>query len=101
VARSVRQCDFVARFGGEEFVVLLPETALPQAQQLAQRIQRHLHGCQQSGLPPCTVSIGISSQQAPGETLDSLLSRADTALYRAKENGRNRTEIAPPTPLAA
>ena len=101
VMRSVRQCDFVARFGGEEFVVLLPETALPHAQQLAQRIQSQLQECQQPGLPNCTISIGIASQQTLGESLDSLLSRADAALYRAKANGRNRTEIAAPTPLAA
>jgi diguanylate cyclase (GGDEF)-like protein len=101
VLRSVRQCDFVARFGGEEFVVLLPDTALPQAQQLAQRIQSQLHECQQPGLPACTISIGIAGLQTSGESLDSLLSRADAALYRAKENGRNRTEIAAHTPLAA
>jgi diguanylate cyclase (GGDEF)-like protein len=99
--RSVRQCDFVARFGGEEFVVLLPETTLPHAQQLAQRIQSQLQECQQPGLPNCTISIGIAGEQILGESLDSLLSRADAALYRAKANGRNRTEIAPPTPLAA
>ncbi|KRB92978.1 hypothetical protein ASE26_28650 [Duganella sp. Root198D2] len=101
VMRSVRQCDLVARFGGEEFVVLLPETALPQAQQLAQRIQAQLHECQQPGVPSCTISIGVASQQTPAESLDSLLSRADAALYRAKANGRNRTEISAHTPLAA
>ena len=75
--RSVRQCDFVARFGGEEFVVLLPDTALPHAQQLAQRIQSQLHECQHPGLPACTISIGIAGQQTSGESLDSLLSRAE------------------------
>ncbi|WP_426323692.1 diguanylate cyclase domain-containing protein [Pseudoduganella sp. R-43] len=45
--------------------------------------------------------MGIASQQTLGESLDSLSSRADAALYRAKANGRNRTEIAAPTPLAA
>ncbi len=101
IMHSVRQCDIVARFGGEEFVVLLPDTTLPQAQQLAQRIQSLLRDSQQPGLPACTVSIGIAGQQAPGESLDSLLSRADTALYLAKANGRNRAEIAAPAPLAA
>ena len=98
---AARQCDYVARFGGEEFVVLLPETTLPQAQQLAQRIQAQLRDSQAPGLPSCTVSIGIASQQAAGESLDSLLSRADAALYCAKANGRNRAEIAAPAPLAA
>ena len=81
--------------------MLLPETALPHAQQLALRIQSLLHECQQPGLPYCTISIGIACQETTGESLDSLLSRADAALYRAKENGRNRTELAASTPLAA
>ncbi|WP_374584499.1 GGDEF domain-containing protein [Pseudoduganella sp.] len=101
IQRSARQCDYVARFGGEEFVVLLPDTTLAHAQQLAQRIQSLLRASQQAGVPPCTVSIGIAGQHVPGESLDSLLARADHALYRAKANGRNRTEIAGPTPLAA
>lgn len=101
IMSTARQCDFVARFGGEEFVVLLPETTLPHAQQLAQRIQARLGEKQQPGVPQCTISIGIASQQAPGESLDSLLSRADAALYQAKANGRNRAEIAAPSPLAA
>jgi diguanylate cyclase (GGDEF)-like protein len=101
IMRSVRQSDFVARFGGEEFVVLLPDTTLPHAQQLAQRIQALLLESRQPGLPPCTVSIGIAGQQSPDESLDSLLSRADAALYRAKANGRDRTEVAPPPFLAA
>ena len=101
IMRSARRCDYVARFGGEEFVVLLPETTLPHAQQLAQRIQALLRDSQGAGLPACTVSIGIAGQQAPGESLDSLLSRADAALYRAKANGRNRAEVAEPAPLAA
>jgi diguanylate cyclase (GGDEF)-like protein len=101
VRRTARQCDVVARFGGEEFVVLLPDTALAHAQQLALRIQAQLRDCRPPGLPDCTISIGIAAQQVPGETLDSLLSRADAALYRAKANGRNCTEIAAPAPLAA
>jgi diguanylate cyclase (GGDEF)-like protein len=98
---TARECDFVARFGGEEFVVLLPETTLQHAHQLAQRIQAQLREKQHPGLPPCTISIGIASQQAPGESLDSLLSRADAALYRAKANGRDRAEIAVQPALAA
>jgi diguanylate cyclase (GGDEF)-like protein len=101
VMRTVRQSDVVARFGGEEFVVLLPETTLPHAQQLAQRIQSLLCDSPLPELPACTVSIGIAGQQARGETLDSLLSRADDALYRAKANGRNRAEVALPSSLAA
>ncbi len=101
IMRTARQSDVVARFGGEEFVVLLPEAPLPHAQQLAQRIQTSLHDSPLPELPACTVSIGIASQQVRGETLDSLLSRADDAMYRAKANGRNRAEVAAPSSLAA
>ncbi len=101
IMRTARQTDVVARFGGEEFVVLLPDTTLPHALQLAQRIQALLRDSRQPVLPPCTVSIGIACQQTPGESLDSLLSRADAALYRAKANGRDRAEVAPPPSLAA
>lgn len=101
IMRSTRQCDYVARFGGEEFVVLMPDTALGQAQQLALRIQSLLRDSHQPGVPACTVSIGIAEQQAACESLDSLFSRADMALYRAKANGRNRAEVAGPPALAA
>lgn len=101
IMRSARQCDVVARFGGEEFVVLMPDTTLAHAQQLAQRIQALLRDSLQAGTPSCTVSIGIAGQHLVSESLDSLLARADHALYRAKANGRNRTEIAGPAPLAA
>ena len=94
VMENARKVDIVARFGGEEFVVLLPETALAPAQQLAQRIQAALRRATPAQLPACTVSIGIASQQQVGESLDSLLSRADAALYRAKDHGRDRIEVA-------
>jgi len=91
IRRTLRETDSVARFGGEEFIVLLPETGLGRAEQVAQRIQLLLG---QAGQPCCTVSIGLASQSPGEESLDSLLARADAALYRAKENGRNRVEIA-------
>jgi len=101
IMRTARQCDYVARFGGEEFIVLLPDTPLHHAQQLALRIQSALREGATAGLPACTVSIGIASQHVAAESLDSLLSRADAALYRAKANGRNRAELAVPPAMAA
>jgi diguanylate cyclase (GGDEF)-like protein len=98
---AARQCDYVARFGGEEFVVLMPDTALTQAQQLALRIQSLLRDRHRPGETACTVSIGIAAQHAANESLDSLFSRADMALYRAKANGRNRAEVAAAPSLAA
>ena len=86
----LRRPDHFGRFGGEEFVALLPETALSEAHVVAERIRAGIEsGGQQPG---CTVSIGIATT-APGETnIDTLLTRADEALYRAKAAGRNRVE---------
>jgi diguanylate cyclase len=89
---AIRNEDFVARFGGEEFVFLLPETTLEGAHQLGVRI------CQWVAERPyvfegiriaTTVSIGVSSIQKDDEDVADLLRRADNALYEAKRRGRN------------
>ncbi|WP_254926578.1 diguanylate cyclase [Janthinobacterium sp. PC23-8] len=95
ISGVLRGGDAVARFGGEEFVVLLSDTRLARAELVAQRIQHALREPRPvSGLPACTLSIGIACQRAHGEALDSLLLRSDQALYRAKQRGRDRVEIA-------
>lgn len=92
LARSV---DLVARYGGEEFVVVLPETpasgAMTFAERLRERIAEHtLSECPELNLQ-LTASIGVASFPSPGvEGVDDLFMRADDALYRAKETGRNR-----------
>ncbi len=90
VRLQLRLPDRLGRFGGEEFVLLLPETSLDDALKVAQRIRtsRRL----QSNLPLCTVSIGVATYEVQSDTLNSLLARADAALYRAKDLGRNRVE---------
>jgi diguanylate cyclase (GGDEF)-like protein len=94
IRNALRATDHMARFGGEEFVVLLPETDKDIAHVIAERIQSSLRGAPSDGLPAFTVSIGISCQTTPEETLDAVLVRADAALYRAKEGGRDRIEVA-------
>ncbi len=90
VNAHLRQNDRLARFGGEEFVVLLPETDLEQALNVAERIRL---GLANSGeVPSCTASIGIAINNGQNDSVDSLLARADAAMYRAKETGRNRVE---------
>ncbi|WP_297571898.1 diguanylate cyclase [uncultured Deefgea sp.] len=90
---NTRETDLVARWGGEEFVVLLPETTREQAKIVADKIRRAI--ADYSFLPPqnqhmdTTVSIGIASLLKHDQTLDDLLSRADNAMYLAKANGRN------------
>jgi diguanylate cyclase (GGDEF)-like protein len=90
---ALRENDYVARFGGEEFVVLLPDTEIEGALQVAARIQQLVRAALPAGLPPYTISIGVASQTRAGEELDGLLMRADAALYQAKENGRDRIEV--------
>jgi diguanylate cyclase (GGDEF)-like protein len=92
----VRQSDICARFGGEEFVVLLPNTDLEGAKVLAERIRTAVaknpveHG---SIVIVFTVSIGISQYRKGMQNIEKLIKEADTALYRAKEGGRNRVEV--------
>lgn len=91
ICKSVRETDMVARFGGDEFAVLLTETDIDQARLIAQRILGEV----QTILPPyCGLSIGISSLRSHGETADSLLHRADQALYKAKSSGKNQMALA-------
>lgn len=90
----LRKPAILGRYGGEEFVVLLPETSPDEARLVAQRLLEV--AASQSVLPHCTVSIGLASfQHAGDDTLQALISRADAALYRAKRLGRNRVEEAP------
>jgi diguanylate cyclase (GGDEF)-like protein len=91
---ALREIDHVARFGGEEFIVLLPETTAERALVVAQRIQALLCASRGDEVPAYTVSIGIACQSAPDEGMEKVMARADTALYRAKAAGRDRSEVA-------
>jgi diguanylate cyclase (GGDEF)-like protein/PAS domain S-box-containing protein len=87
----VRAEDTIARLGGEEFALLLPETDAAQAVALANRLRAAVEELHLGGLPaPLTISIGISQFLAAETTVDAALSRADQALYAAKRSGRNR-----------
>jgi len=94
---ALRDVDIAGRYGGEEFVVLLPETEIDGALQIAERLRLSVAGTpvpQESGpLIPVTISVGVG-QLAAEESGESLLSRADQAMYRAKNNGRDRVETA-------
>ena len=85
----LRGADLLGRFGGEEFVVLLPETTIDVGQMVAERVRAAMSSW---GGP--TVSIGVTASIVVGDTVDALLARADTAMYRAKTKGRNRVEVA-------
>lgn len=93
-----RQVDILARIGGEEFSMLLPDTELEGACQVAERLRSCVaeQGIATSeGEVSCTVSIGVSIVRASDNKIDELMHRADEALYRAKDLGRNRVEMNP------
>jgi len=93
VQEQLRGSDQLGRYGGEEFVVLLPDTGLIAAAAVGERIRSAVAAHAFAGLnEPLTVSIGAACLQ-PGETHDQTFLRADRALYRAKALGRNRVEV--------
>jgi diguanylate cyclase len=90
--KTARSTDVVCRYGGEEFCVLLPETEYPGALAIATRIQQASAlepVCERNICDTITVSAGLTISK-PGDTVDSILKRADSALYQAKADGRNR-----------
>lgn len=91
---TLRTVDIIGRIGGEEFAILLPETDLQEAAEIAERLREIVASSDvilEAGLPlHFTVSIGVATLTEKGINLDILLSLADKALYHAKENGRNR-----------
>ena len=89
----VRETDTVCRWGGEEFIVLLPQTNLENAASLAEYLRSAIEKTRVAHLPPITISIGVAQHQS-GEPAENLLKRADAALYRAKNLGRNRVALA-------
>ena len=95
LSELLRPTDIITRFGGEEFVVLLPHTALDGAAAAAERIRGVLAlEIVEPLIAPVTASCGVA-ELAPGEAGLSLIERADQALYRAKYEGRNRVVTAP------
>jgi len=93
--KRVRGGDFIARFGGEEFVLLVPDTTLAAGAKLAEALRAAIEACpfHFKGEPvTVTVSMGMTAFK-PGEHSDLVLKRADQALYRAKSAGRNRVEL--------
>ena len=89
----LRDSDLTGRWGGEEFVVLLPETDPPGALQVAETLRGAIAATAFAPVGQVTISLGVAGYRE-GDTLDQLLQRADQALYRAKAAGRNRAMLA-------
>ncbi len=99
LAAQMRDIDRVSRWGGEEFVVLLPGAGFAQAHDVAERLRERVQSLPprwQDQPVPLTLSAGVSEWGGADDQLDTLLARADAALYRAKAAGRNRVEGEPP-----
>jgi two-component system cell cycle response regulator len=95
IRKSIRNIDLACRYGGEEFVIVMPETDMAVATMVAERIRRRIatepFAIQQGAHNlEVTISIGIAAIGGEGDTAAAILKRADTALYRAKRDGRNR-----------
>jgi len=98
LTQQIRPTDLLARFGGEEFAMILPETTPDDAKQIAERVRVTLETtklkCENETDQEIhiTLSLGVTNLML-GDDINNLLTRADNALYLAKENGRNRVEI--------
>lgn len=104
IEENVRHIDFPVRYGGEEFAVILPETDLNGAQATAEKIREAVEGVMKAGnrvridgdevemLKDVTVSVGVAGWEI-GDDFSDLCTKADKALYAAKEGGRNRVEV--------
>ncbi|HZW04368.1 MAG TPA: diguanylate cyclase [Anaerolineaceae bacterium] len=97
INENIRQVDILGRYGGEEFAILLPETELFKACEIAERIRAAVANSPiietEHGPVSVSISIGVTRATKATTTLTELLEYADKALYMAKENGRNRVEI--------
>ena len=94
VKENIRAVDVVARWGGEEFMVLMPQSDMQAARDSANRLRLAIAGHHFDKVGKLTASFGVATFE-PQDDLTALLKRVDDALYRAKEQGRNRVEILP------
>jgi two-component system cell cycle response regulator len=95
IRKAIRNIDLACRYGGEEFVIVMPETNMAVATMVAERLRRRIASepfTVQNGARSLeiTISIGIAALDGVGDNAAAILKRADTALYRAKRDGRNR-----------
>lgn len=93
ISQQMRLTDIVARWGGEEFVAILPSTPLDKACLVAEKLRSTVAGLEFEGPGQVSCSFGVGEFQA-GDTFHSVILRVDNAMYQAKANGRNRVEIA-------
>ena len=103
--RNVRKIDLVVRYGGEEFCVVLPRVGKPEALEVAEKLRRAVAGAtlpgpEEAGPLSVTISLGVSTLGIDAEDVAGLIEKADTALYEAKRQGRDRVAMAQPAQRA-
>jgi len=94
ISASFRQADVYGRLGGEEFAVLLPNTSLETARDIAEQLVKAISGLSSEPVQGLTASLGVASTCAWEQDLHGLMNTADKALYRAKAQGRNQVAVA-------
>jgi diguanylate cyclase (GGDEF)-like protein len=93
--QQLRKMDMVCRYGGDEFVIVVPETTGSNAARVAEKVRRQIETHHFPGVPrPVTISCGVADYPAHGATRDEVVAAADSALYSAKQAGRNRVVAA-------
>lgn len=93
--QQLRKMDMVCRYGGEEFAIVVPETAGENAMRVAEKLRRQVEMHDFPGVPrPVTISCGVADYPEHGATRDDVVAAADAALYQAKQQGRNRVAAA-------
>ena len=88
--QNIRDVDVVGRYGGEEFVLMIPEAAKDAAYSLSERLRKNLSEVKFENLPPITISLGIATYPQDGKDAEDLIRKADAAMYAAKRAGRNQ-----------
>ena len=91
--QNIRDVDIIARFGGEEFVILLPEADQNEARSVSERLRHNLENLELDDCPSLTLSLGIAAFPKDGTDIEELIIKADAAMYAAKQSGRNRVEM--------
>ena len=92
--QQLRESDLLGRFGGEEFLILLPDTEEQKAKMLADRLRTAIRETKLENVPAVTVSIGLSQHQPSLASLERWIELTDGALHLAKAKGRDRVQIA-------